>query len=208
MKSGVERKVRSDKKRDVKPTLSLELKECIYRISYITNKPVKDIGRDICERGINSRKIIEGFSSIFRRNYVFENTFFIGDLANPSQQKRTCSGLSSRITIRFEQPLYEEICNLSFSMNVTPSRGTAILLESCILEPYFIDKFIKEYLVVSLSEGRLEELKKVMNYINSNSDYDDNISWSAILSYLVDEMKYGASSLNDAIKDLVEKFKG
>ncbi|MEB9310261.1 hypothetical protein P4I99_33175 [Bacillus cereus] len=48
-----ERKVRKDKKVDIKPTISVDLKECIYRLSYITNKPVKDGG--LCSNGTKSR---------------------------------------------------------------------------------------------------------------------------------------------------------
>ncbi|MDA6082696.1 hypothetical protein OSJ97_24410, partial [Escherichia coli] len=60
-----DRKTRSDKKRDVKPTISIDLKNCIYRLSYITNTPVKDVIETICEKGLQSRKVMEYLSEYF-----------------------------------------------------------------------------------------------------------------------------------------------
>ena len=68
------RKVRSDKKRDVKPTISSNLKHCIYRLSYITSTPVKDVAETLCEKGLRSRKVMDYLSTYFRRDLKFANT--------------------------------------------------------------------------------------------------------------------------------------
>ncbi|MDV2888137.1 hypothetical protein RYX45_23525, partial [Alkalihalophilus pseudofirmus] len=72
------RKTRSDKKRDVKPTVSSNLRDCIYRLSYITQTPVKDVVEILCEKGLKSRKVVEYLSQYFRRDFQFINTLFIG----------------------------------------------------------------------------------------------------------------------------------
>ncbi|HGE5798668.1 hypothetical protein [Bacillus thuringiensis] len=68
-----ERKVRKDKKVDIKPTISVDLKECIYRLSYITNKPVKDVALHICDYALHSKEIMEILSESFRRNLTIHN---------------------------------------------------------------------------------------------------------------------------------------
>ncbi|MCJ7992628.1 hypothetical protein MUB15_31250, partial [Priestia sp. OVS21] len=68
-----QRKVRCDKKRDVKPTIPIHLKECIYRLSYITNTPVKDVTESICISGLKSPKVMDYLSHYFRRGFSFEN---------------------------------------------------------------------------------------------------------------------------------------
>ncbi|MCM3176307.1 hypothetical protein [Cytobacillus horneckiae] len=50
------RKTRSDKKKDIKPTINIKLHECINRLSYITNTPVKDVGVHICMAELESKK--------------------------------------------------------------------------------------------------------------------------------------------------------
>ncbi|WP_245579618.1 hypothetical protein [Alteribacter aurantiacus] len=80
------RKVRSDKKRDVKPTIPFQLRECIYRLSYITNRPVKDVAEAICLYGLASKKVMEHLSKNFRRDFMGESTLYVGDLENLSLQ--------------------------------------------------------------------------------------------------------------------------
>ncbi|AIE58946.1 hypothetical protein [Bacillus methanolicus] len=87
MKKEKERRTRSDKKRDVKPTITIQLKECIYRISYITNTPVKDVAETICEAGLVSRKVMDYLSQHFRRPVRLKNTLYMGDLDRPSLRK-------------------------------------------------------------------------------------------------------------------------
>ncbi|MEK1828812.1 hypothetical protein AAAC51_06585 [Priestia megaterium] len=50
------RKIRSDKKQSIKPTVDLEIYECIARINHITRTPMKDVGEYICQRGMFSKK--------------------------------------------------------------------------------------------------------------------------------------------------------
>jgi hypothetical protein len=45
-------------KKDVKPTISIHLIECIYRL-YIRNIPVKNVGETICEVGLLFGKALD-----------------------------------------------------------------------------------------------------------------------------------------------------
>lgn len=76
-----QRKVRCDKKRDVKPTIPIHLKECIYRLSYIVNTPVKDVTESICTSGITSQKVMNYLSNYLRKGFSFKNTVYMRDMS-------------------------------------------------------------------------------------------------------------------------------
>lgn len=52
----------------------------------------------------------------------------------------------------------------------------------------------------------MRELKKVMKFINTNNPYEEEISWSALLSSLFDELKIGASNISESIQDWLDKW--
>lgn len=202
-----ERKIRSDKKIDCKPTISLQLKDCIARLSYVTNTPVKDVAESACEAGIHSKKVIDYLSNYFRRDFQLGNTYYIGDLERISLQREKVKGLKDRITIRFSQSTYERINALAFALDCTPTKSTALLLEASIRNTEFINQFTKNYLKNHLDEGRMRELKKVLKFINQNNPYSEKISWATLLSYLFDELKMGTSSLTNALNNWIDKIK-
>lgn len=201
---GVERirKVRSDKKRDVKPTVALALKDCIDRLSYITNRPIKDISEEICEHGLYSRTVIELLSEKFRRNYTFKSTIYVGDLNRESVQKERIKGIKERITIRFTQDMYEKINNLSYSLDVTPSKATALLLDATIRNSEFISQFLEKHIYQDLDVNRQRELKEILKFINKNNPYKKEITLSALVAYYFDEIKNGLISFQDFIDRL------
>lgn len=196
------RKVRSDKKRDVKPTVPLALKESVDRLCYITNRPIKDIAEEICICGLNSRKVIELLSSSFRRNYTFRNTVMMGDLNRISLQKERIKGIKERITIRFTQDVYEKINSLSYSLDVTPSRATALLLDGTFRNGEFISQFLEKHIVQELDVNRQRELKAILKFINKNNPYNKEVTLSALVAYYFDEIKSGLISFQDFIDKL------
>ena len=201
------RKVRSDKKRDVKPTISIELKNCIYRLAYVTNTPVKNVVSIICEKGIKSRKVIEYLSQYFRREYKYMNTIYIGDLARESLQRKSQPGKNERITTRFTQSLYEDIKVLSDALDVTPTKATAILLDASVRNTNLLNSFVKKFLHDHIDNNRMKELKLVLKYINKNNPYDEEISWFTLLSMIFEELKDGTINVRDMISNWIEKYK-
>jgi len=196
------RKVRSDKKRDIKPTVPLELKECVDRLCYITNRPIKDIAEEICICGLNSRKVIELLSENFRRNYTFRSTVLMGDLSRDSLQKERIKGIKERITIRFTQDVYEKINSLSYSLDVTPSKATALLLDGTFRNGEFINQYLEKHIVQELDVNRQRELKAILKFINKNNPYNKEVTLSALVAYYFDEIKSGLISFQDFIERL------
>lgn len=201
------RKVRSDKKRDVKPTISNNLRECIYRLSYITNTPVKDVVEILCEKGLKSRKVIDYLSQHFRRNFQFLNTVFIGNYERESLQHKYQSGKNVRITTRFNSNIYEDISSLAYALDVTPSKATALLLEASVRNTNILNAFVKTYLHGQVDNSRMKELKQVLKYINKNNPYKEEISWFALLSMIFDDIKDSTSNVKDKIHSWIDKYK-
>lgn len=200
------RKPRCDKKRDVKPTISINLKDCIYRLSYITNTPVKDVAEILCEKGLQSRKVIDYLSKFFRRDLQFLNTIYIGDLERVSLQRKYQSRKNERITTRFTEATYENISSLSRALDVTPSKATALLLDASIRNTNLLNAFVKCYLHKHVDEARMKELKQVLKYINKNNPYNEEISWFTLLSIIIEDIKDSTSNVKGIVHNWLDKY--
>src|SRR5699024_12776141 len=113
------RKTRSDKKKDIKPTVSINLKETISLISYITTTPVKDVSEHICSIGLYSKQVMDLLSEYFRRDLVFGNTCYVGNLERTSLQRKKIYDLETRITIRFTEEIADKINSLAYALAET-----------------------------------------------------------------------------------------
>lgn len=203
-----QRKIRSDKKRDIKPTIPCELKEAIYRLSHITNTPVKLLGEKMCQYGFSNKRILDCLSPKFKRDIRIDNTFYRGDCARSSITKRTRNGECERITLRFRSQDYELINALAYAMDCTVARACAVLLELIFSDIDFIDAYVKEYLEDNLNRKQMNELKKVMNYINKINYRDNNEghSWASLLSHIVDEVKAPVENAQEIVNDFVVNY--
>lgn len=181
------RKVRSDKKRDVKPVIPVLLKKNIYRLSDICDVPVKDIAVILCEEGIQSKEVMGFLKPHFRRDVRLGRTIFFGSLENPSLQRRTDKSLHERITIKFTTEDFEDVAKLAHALDVTPSRATALLLSASVHDPEIIHTLLRKHSKRNqLSEEHQAELKKVMKFINAGNPYKSSIAWSDMLAYVGD----------------------
>lgn len=201
------RATRSDKKIDCKPTIAIELKDCIYRIAFIINVPIKNLGVEICRYGLHSKKVMDYLSNYFRRNFTYKNSVYIGHYDNKSPQKRAKKGETGRISIRFTQKEYELICALAYALDVTPSRATALLLETTIHRTDFINQVSRKFIKDKLSPSQLKEFKKVIRYINQNNPYHEEISWASLLSYIYDEVMISTNNIAKTLGRWIEKVK-
>ncbi|MDM8365453.1 MULTISPECIES: hypothetical protein [Bacillus cereus group] len=201
------RRVRSDKKRDIKPTISMDLREVICRLSYITTTPIKDVGGFICVFGLDTKEVIDILANYFRRDLVVNSTCYVGDLERPSLQRVKLEGPTERITIRFKQGTYEKINALAYALDVTPSKATALLLEVSLKDSNVINRYVKSYLKETLDGKRLKELKKILKFIIENNPYDEEFSWTEFMSYMFEGMKNQSKSMKNTLNDWIDKYK-
>lgn len=201
MKKREERVQRSDKKRDVKPTIKLDLKDALYRLSGITYTPVKDVCPSLCMLVVNDRRSIEYLSKYFKRDLLFDNTIFRGHVTNPTIEKRL-NDLGERVTMRLMYNEYSKVALLAFALDCTVSRATALLLEISMGEVRFVNAYIKEFLRHELSESQMREFKEILRYVNKHGE--SHHSWASLLAHVVDEVGTPVARIKEAVSDFID----
>lgn len=201
-----ERKVRSDKKKDVKPTVDLDLYECVSRISHITNTPMKDVGEVFCKNGLYSKKVIEHLSARFRRNYNFNNTLFIGDKELVSERIKKKSNATRRLTLRFKQETYDDLADLAYAMDTTVTTAASILLHASVRNTDIVNEYVGNYVEDVLDENRKKQLRLVLDYIRKENPYQTNdITLAQLISYIMDEFMGQSRNIKKAVEDWLSK---
>ncbi|MCY9308786.1 MULTISPECIES: hypothetical protein [Bacillus subtilis group] len=201
------RKVRSDKRRDVKPVVDLELYDCIARISYITNSWMKDVGELFCKNGLYSKKVIDHLSKDFRRDYRFDNTFYIGNPDIVSERARKKSGTTKRLTIRFLQDTYDDLADLAYSLDVTVSTAASILLHASIRDTDIINEYISNFVEDSLDPNRKKQLQLVLEYTQKENPYpNDEVTLAQLISYIMDEFMGQSRNIKKAVETWLDRF--
>lgn len=122
-----ERKTRSDKKVDVKPTVPIAIKMAIYDTAFLLERPIKDVSESICKNAIESETIINYLASYFRRNYLFGTTVKMGRRERSPIQV-PYDGDTGKITIKFIQRDYDKLCTLAYALDLTPTSTASLLL--------------------------------------------------------------------------------
>jgi len=184
------RKIRSDKKKDVKPFVPIELSECISRVSYITNRPIKSVAEELCVKGIHSNKVIEKLSGKFKRDFIFSKyTMFIGDNTVDNDRTLKIKGNKKRVTIRFQQTFYERLNELAYALDMSPSSTVSLLLQHSIKDTELVNHLIRRYVAEELDEKRMQQLKEVYRFVRKENPYEDQFTFSMFISYLFDELK-------------------
>jgi len=194
----IESENRADKKRDVKPTVHITLYETISRISYITNRPMKEVAEVFCIYGLNSYHVASLLSKKFRRPYSFSNgvtTYcFTGDSNKIGQKAISDHGERRRITIRFPQDIHDKLAELAFSLDITISSTTTILLDTAIKETDIISIYLNNYVNEHLNTDRILQLKEVLTYIERENYHDETITLRNLLIYISGEtLEYGTN---------------
>ena len=195
-----ERKQRSDKKREVQPTVGIELKDMIYRLSYVTRTPVKDICEFMCVYLMNDEKVINALSVYFRRDIRIGSTLFRGSLDNVSITKRF-NKYTERITVRFKQKDYERISMLSYALDCSVSRVVSLLLELSINNMKVVNIYIKNYLSHQLTPSQMKELRNILK--EANDEKEDNSSWLSLLMVMMNEVTTPIIKIKDAVSEFL-----
>lgn len=182
------RKERSDKKRDLKPTVPIQLYNCISDLAYIGSIPIKDTVEYLCIEGIKSTNVIEVISKYFRRGYLHKSTIYYGDDSIEVKRYIVRKMATKRISTRLTKHDYENIHSLSNALDYTPSSTGSILLEYSIRDSTIIDKFLKEY-SYNLDEQRKKVLKNLLKILRKDNPFRQDISFMEIIKIFVDEVK-------------------
>lgn len=142
---GTDRKVRSDKKVDVKPTMSIKLKNDLYTLAFLCEEPVKDAAERLCEKGATSSLIIEEIHQWFRRDYFLPPAIHKGYLDRP-RLKLIMKEQTGRVTIRFPQSTYDTLSELAYALDLPPTTTATILIKCTLNNQEFMEQYLKSHL--------------------------------------------------------------
>ena len=197
-----ERKERSDKKREVKPTISIKLKEEVERLSHILELPIKDLGVILCNEGLNNKEVVEVLAPCFVENIRLRvgNTIFFGHETHESLTHFDDEE-TDRVSIRFTQNKYTDIELLAECLGVTPSRATAVLIDSALRHVDITATLMREYnRRMVTDEETVKELDRFMKYINRDNPYGES-STKRELSALITPEPVNVSRLTKEVMD-------
>lgn len=200
------RKVRSDKKIEVKPTVGLDIFECVSRISYITNTPLKDVAETIVSSGFYNAKVLQALSEKLHRDFWHQNTLYKGDSSRPIERTLKIVGPKKRLTLRFERAIYDKLNTLAYCLNMTVSSTVALLLQLSLKNSEIVDHYISGFVTKDLDSNRVGQLKEVVRFINANNPYDNEVSFSMIVNLLFDEVREGAKNAKSVVSSWLNKF--
>ncbi|MEK5528578.1 hypothetical protein MKX79_04175 [Viridibacillus sp. FSL R5-0468] len=196
-----EKKVRSDRKIDIKPCVEFELYDCISRLSHITNSPMKTVGETICKKGLYSKIVIDQLAIHFRRDYRFKNTLFIGNKNLLSERRKKTPGIKPRVSMRFDQRLYDDLAELAYSLDTTISNAAALLLKSSIQNTNIVNEYISKYVQTILDPERKKQLEAVLAYIQKDNPYEaDEGSLARLIGFIMDEFMQKSRNVKKAVE--------
>jgi len=198
----VKKRKRKDAKVDYKPTVPIPLKTSIERLAAITGIVVKDIADYLVVSALNSVEVISYISKCFQYDLRFNNTLYFGNSQNPTVRKKNPPGTTDRVSLRVSQHTDHLIGSIAYAMRCTRHRACAALLEQAMLNYDIVNDFIRNYLINGLDEDRLNELQKVMNYINSMDDTFE-YSWADLLSLIAREVNAPITSTKESVDEFL-----
>lgn len=123
---------------------------------HVTNAPMKDVGELICKKGLYSTAVIEYLSRNFKRDYwANSNILYTGNIERVSYV--ASRGMSKRrITMRFLQKDHDKLVRLAYSLDITTSSATGLLLKSSVKNTDIVNTFISNYVKKELDPNRMK----------------------------------------------------
>ena len=183
MKGEGRRKVRSDKKRDVRATVTIELKDCIYRLNEVTKVKVKDISEQFTLLVMRDKDMMNDFSEYFKRTIKVGNTLYRGSINN-KQMIKLLPGRTETISIKFKQSDYNYISDLAYVFNISASRMVAVLIQYAVADLEIIADFIVTHKDLRFTQSETIILKEILTYVNYATD--SSYSWRYFLNLMSD----------------------
>jgi hypothetical protein len=206
MEKRKERKQRSDKKHSINPTITLSLYDQLIRLSYICNRPLKDIGETLCIYGLYSPDVISEISPRFHRDFWLDECMMFRGNPKLPVPKEVVGQDQYRASLKFLKGDYEQISKLAYAMNISKSKATANLLEISLQNKPVLGKLLSRYVESDLDTRRMKQLRLVLRYANPDH-LEDEMTMSNLLSFLFEHFGDKAKRMTEAVVDWMESLK-
>lgn len=195
----VHTRTRIDKKKQIKATISIDLKDALFRIKHITRTPVKDVCEYLVHELLFDHKTYVELNKYMHHDVRLDDSTYRGHSTNQQISKHV-GERTDRVTINFKRHDYDAIYNLSYALAISPSRTVGLLLDMAMSDLHIVNGYVKEYLQDNLNDGELKELKLLLRYVNNSNP--DHQSWLALLTTILH--KKGSAMLK--IREIVQEF--
>ena len=123
------RKIRSDKKKQIRPSLNLEIYESIYRLSTITRRPVKDICEILILHGLKSDEILVSLSQYLKRNIQVKNSIYRGHIDNEPLYDVYTDARRNRVSFTLQMETYDLLYTMAYCFGVSVSKMAEFIRE-------------------------------------------------------------------------------
>ena len=188
MSKSVERKVRSDKKIDVKPTCEIQLYNCVSNIADLTGMSMQHVAEHMCVEGMKSNIVVEHISEYFVREIFYRNTLYRPKRDFLGKQRKKRSSLSKRVSIRFSQEWHQILYEFSIALGVSVSESARIMLAGSIRNSNIVKEYINTYVKQPMNQRQKVFLSEILQFIKKENPYKDDFSFKDLLGYLKDEI--------------------
>ena len=194
----VHTRTRIDKKKQIKATIPIDLKDALFRIRHVTRTPVKDVCEYLVHELLFDHKTYVTLNEYMHHTIRLDDSTYRGHSTNPQISKHV-GDRTDRVTINFKRDDYDAIYNLSYALAISPSRTVGLLLGMAMADLNIVNGYVKEYLKDNLNDGELKELKLLLRYVNNSNP--DHLSWMALLTTI---RKKGSAMLK--IREIIQEF--
>lgn len=139
------RKIRSDKKREVKPTVSVYIRNNICSLANIVGSSAGDAGLAIISKGFHNDDVMRQFQPLMISNFNIDNRIYVGNREN-GPVKINYRGSTAKLSIKFPMDIYEDLRRLAYSIDLTPTTTAALMIRKGMFCDPFMDEQKQLYL--------------------------------------------------------------
>lgn len=151
------RKVRSDKKRDVKPTVSTYIRNNICTLANIVGVSTGDAALILISRGLHNDDVMRLFQPLMLSNFDIDNRIYVGNRENGAV-KINYRGSTVKVSIKFPGDVYEDLRRLAYSIGLTPTTTAALMIRKAMFCEPFMDEHKRMYLKFFKNDDQKLEL--------------------------------------------------
>lgn len=200
-----ERKIRSDKKREVAPYVNEAAYKLVNRISYICDLPIKTVGEMIGREALKSPEIMGLIGERFRRDFrLNEYHVFMGRSENkPFRQKWMEE--KQRLHMKYYSFEYDRFSELAFSLDCSVSAAAGLLIQTSIQQKHILYPILSRGIIRQLDPKRIQQLRELCRYLDAYSS-DHYITIPLVISEALTVGLQQAKKINKTFEEWNESF--
>ena len=189
--------------KEVQPFIKKTTKNVIYKMSYITNQPVKQICGDLCLHSLaDKRKLIEELAPFVKWSIKIDDV-----VCSPADKPIKDYPLSGndleRVNVKIDINSFELVRGLAYSVGWSIAKVVAFCIERSMSDFDFLNQYISEFIETSMDNNEKSIINKFANKINES--LDDELSIPMLLIDIVEEKPID-QNLTEAVQQVAIKW--